>query len=215
MKTTQAHKSLEKSLIYKQSRDGLLDLFFGFMVLVACINGLFSYYGWEEVWYIRYLIIILLVPFLILKFLLTGPRAGYVKMPAVRGGRKKLLYVFLGISIGFTVILWLVAAITQNTISSGSVWVHPLVEFGFLVIVIGVVGWLIGAYSLLLVGLSLGLAWPVSEWLQFDTLFNLPQELFTMGIPGLLVIAYGLYRLIRYLKDHPKSKNHADYEPAN
>ncbi|GEM_PF-1066886 len=206
-------RSIEKNLIFLQSRDGMIDMFFGLMLVIAGINSLFSWYKWDEPWYLRYGIIILLIPFVLGKILVTAPRTGYVRMKPVSGGRKQILTIFLVISLTLTLLLFAVKIFKVPGIYGETVSFNPVIEFGFLVILFSFIAWLLGVYSLFFFGICVGVAWPVAHMTGLETIAGMPAEVFTLCLPGLIMTAFGIIRLIRFLKKFPKENLKSDYEP--
>lgn len=196
-----------------QSRDGLLDMFVGLLLAVAGINDLFSYYGWKEAWYIRFGIIILIIPYLLAKIFITTPRLGYVKMKPVAGGRRKILFIFLVISLTVTLLFFAAALLEFPGFRGETVSFNPIVEFGVLVTLLGFVGWLMGTYSLFFAGMALGFAWPIAHMINLKAIAGLAAEIFTLCLPGLIIFIYGLVLFLKFLKLHPRKNLEADYEP--
>ncbi|MFH0761171.1 MAG: hypothetical protein V2A67_06680 [Bacteroidota bacterium] len=206
-------RRIEKSFIFMQSRDGILDMFFGLMLVIPGINSIFSWYGWDVPWYLRYGIIILLIPFILGKILVTSPRTGYVRMKPVAGGRKQILTIFLAISMTMTLLLLAAKIFKVPGFNGETVSFNPVIEFGFLVILFSFIAWLIGVYSLFFFGICTAVGWPVAEMTGLVTIAGLPAEVFTFCFPGLIITIFGIVRLIRFLKNHPKENLKSDYEP--
>lgn len=215
MQTEINPKRIEKNIIFMQSRDGMLDMFFGLMLAIAGINDMFSFYGWKEVWYLRFGIIILILPFALGKFFITTPRIGYLKMKPVAGGRRQVLIVFLVISMILTLLLLAAAVFKIPGLRGEYAKLSPVAEFAFLVILMGFVSWLIGAHSLFIAGIFAGIAWPVAGMINLKTIAGMPAELFTLCLPGLVIFLYGVVRFVRFLKQHPLKNLKADYEPQD
>lgn len=206
-------KRIEKRLIFMQSRDGMLDMFFGLMLVIVGTNDIFSFYEWQVPWYLRFGIIILIIPFLLGKFLITTPRLGFVKMKPVAWGRKQSLIIFLSVSVFLSLLLLAAAIFDLPGFNYEQIGYNPVLEFAFLVFAMGFAGWLIGAYSLFFAGIATGFAWPVAEMIKLETIAGLPQELFSLCLPGLIILVIGMIRFSRFLKTHPKENLKADYEP--
>lgn len=206
-------RRIEKSLIFMQSRDGMLDMFFGLMLVITGMNSIVTWYGWDEPWYLRYGIIILLVPFILGKILVTSPRTGYVKMKPVAGGRKQILTIFLAISLTLTLLLFAAKIFKIHGFYGETISFNPVIEFGFLVILFSFIAWLLGVYSLFFFGICAAVAWPVAQMTGLETIAGLPAEVFTLCVPGLVITAFGIIRLIRFLRHFPKENLKSDYEP--
>jgi hypothetical protein len=180
--------------------------------MVAALNDTFSFYEWPIPWYIRYLIIILMVPAVLAKIFITQPRMGYFKMKPVAGGRKQLLFILTITAVCLTILILLGTIFKVPWLSAGGYSPEPLIEFIFLVVVFGIVGWLMGLYTLIAVGIIVGFAWPVSEMIGFQTIGQSPAEIFTLGIPGFIIAAIGVFELVRFLNKYPHKHLQADYE---
>ncbi len=205
-------KQIEKSVLFLQSRDGILDIFFGLMLGAAGINGIYTYLEWNIPWYIRFLILILLVPMLIAKFFITTPRVGYIKMRPVKGGRLIILKIFLLISFGLTILMLAASIFKLQFIHGQMLSMPPVIFFGAILLLMSFVAWLIGLYSLYVVGLAAGIGFFLDEPLGLDTILNLPGDLFIFCIPGALIAIYGAIRLVLFLKTHPLQNVKADFE---
>ncbi|HBB90194.1 MAG TPA: hypothetical protein DC042_00295 [Bacteroidales bacterium] len=205
-------KNIEKRLIYLQSRDGVLDIFFGCMLMAAALSDTFTYYNWAEPWYIRFMIIILMVPFLLVKVFLTTPRIGYVKMKPVAGGRKQLLILLTIFGIVLTTLLLAATLLKGPLLSNHEFSLSPVVEFAFWIFLFGFIGWLMGLYSLIAVGLIFGFAWPIAGMIGLDSIASLPAELFTVGLPGFVIAGIGIIRLIKFLRMFPRQNLKANFE---
>jgi hypothetical protein len=204
-------KQIEKSVIFLQSRDGILDIFFGLTLGVAGINGIYTYMEWNIPWYIRFLILILLVPTLLAKYFITNPRIGYIKMRLVKGGRRRILQVFLLISLVLTILMLAASIFKLQFIHGQMLSIPPVILFGAILLLMSFVAWLVGLYSLYVVGLAAGIGFFLDEPLGLDTILNLPGDLFIFCIPGALITIYGAIRLFRFLKTHPLQNVKADF----
>ncbi len=204
-------KQIEKSVIFLQSRDGILDIFFGLVLGAAGINGIYTYMEWIIPWYIRFLILILLVPILLAKYFITSPRIGFIKMRPVKGGRRIILQVFLLISFALTILMLAASIFKVQFIQGQMLSIPPVILFGAILLLMSFIAWLIGLYSLYVVGLAAGIGFFLDEPLGLDAILNLPGDLFIFCIPGALIILYGAIRLFRFLKTHPLQNIKADY----
>lgn len=205
-------KQIETNVIYMQSRDGVMDVFFGLMLISSGINGVFTFMDWFTPWYIRFLILILLVPMLLTKFLVTTPRIGFIKMKPVKGGRRKILRTFILISATLTILMLLSSIFKLSFINGRTLNVSPVILFGVLSLLMSFVAWLIGLYSLYFVGLASGIGFFLDEPLGLETILNLPGDLFIFFIPGILITVYGVFRMKNFLKTHPLRNVKADFE---
>ena len=215
MQTTINPKTIEKRLIFLQSRDGVLDMFFGFMMVAAALNEVFTFYEWSQPWYIRFLILILMVPFVAVKLWVTTPRMGHVKMKPVAGGRKQVLVILTTVGVLLTVILLAANILQPDWLDGRSFSWSPVVEFLALAAIFGLIGWLMGLPTLMATGIILGFAWPISEMISLETIAGLPAVVFTLGIPGLIIILYGAISLVKFFEKYPRKNLNADYEPGN
>lgn len=213
MQTEINPKRVEKNLIFLASHDGVLDMFFGLMLMAAALNDSFSYYEWQIPWYVRYLIIILMVPFVLGKLLITSPRLGYVKMKPVAGGRKQILTIFTITGVILTLLLLAAAIFKIPGIHGSTVSFHPILEFVLLLCAFGFVAWLTGLYTLLAIGIVLGFSWPIAGMTGLKSIAGLPADILTLGLPGLLIFIYGLTEFLKFMREHPRKNLKADYEP--
>lgn len=204
-------KQIERSIIFMQSRDGILDIFFGLMLGAAGINGIYTYMEWGIPWYIRFLILLLLVPVLLVKVFITMPRIGYIKMNPVKGGRRRILQFFLLISSVLTILMLAASIFRFEFIHGQSLSIPPVILFSVILLLLSFVAWLVGLYSLYIVGLTAGFGFFLDDPLGLDTISGLPGDLFIFCIPGALIIVYGVIRLFRFLKTHPLQNLKADF----
>jgi len=205
-------KQIETNVIFMQSRDGIMDMFFGLMMVSSGINGIFTYMDWIDQWYIRYLTILFLVPMLLAKFLITAPRIGYIKMKPVKGGRRGILRVFLLISMTITILMLAASIFKISFIHGQTLRISPVILFGVILLLMSFVAWLIGLYSLYIVGLASGIGFFLDEPLGLETIFNLPGDIIIFLIPGILITIYGAFRLVNFLRTHPRKNVKADFE---
>jgi hypothetical protein len=213
MQTEINPKRVEKNLIFLQSHDGILDMFFGLMLMAVALNDSFSYYDWLTPWYVRYLIIIIMVPFVLGKLLITSPRVGYVKLKPVAGGRKQLLTIFTVTGVVLTLLLLAAALFKVPGVNGAAVSFHPILEFALLLLLFGFVGWLTGLYTLLAIGIIMGFAWPIAGMIGLKSIAGLPAQIFTLALPGLVIFIFGLTEFIKFMREHPRKNLKADYEP--
>lgn len=205
-------KHIEKNMLFLHSRDGILDIFFGFMLIASGVNGIFTHNGWDEPWYIRFMILILLIPMLAGKFFITTPRIGYIKMNFVKGGRRKILRIFMMISLTLTIFMLLSSIFKIGVIHGQTLEVSPVILFGIIMLIMSFVAWLIGLYSLYFVGLCTGFGFFLAKPLGLESIMNYSADLFIFCIPGTIIVLYGIYRLVQFLKSHPLQNIKADYE---
>ncbi len=215
MQTELNPKRIEKNLIFLQSRDGMLDMFFGLMMMAAALNDTFTFYEWPVPWYVRFLILILMVPFVMGKLFITKPRLGYLRMKPVTGGRKQVLKLFTIIAATLTLLLFAATILKVNGFNDQPVAFHPILEFIFLVSLFGFVGWLMGLHLLFAVGIIMGFAWPIANMIGLAKIAGLPAGIFTLGLPGLVIAIIGVFELVKFLRDHPRKNLQVDYEPGN
>lgn len=203
-------KQIERHIIFLRSRDGIMDIFFGLMLGAAGINGIYTHMEWFIPWYIRFMILILLVPMILAKYLVTNPRIGYIRMKPVKGGRRNILQLFLLISLVLTMLMLAASIFKLKFIHDRTLSVSPVILFGAFMLLMSFVAWLIGLNSLYVVGLAAGIGFFLDEPLGLDTIVNLPADLFIFCIPGLAITVYGAFRLARFLKSHPTQNLTAD-----
>ena len=209
MKHDLSPKGIEKNFLFMVSRDGILDIFFGLMLVAAGINGIYTALGWETPWYIRFLILLLLIPVFIGKLFVTTPRLGYIKMKPIEGGRRRILRVFLIISSVITLIMIAYSVFNKGTDQQLSL--SPVIMFGAILVLMSFVAWLIGVYSIFFVGLCTGFGFFLARPIHLGTILGMPADLFIFCIPGLLISFYGAHRLYKFLKAHPKQNLNTDY----
>ena len=189
-----------------------MDIFFGLMLIASGINGVFTYMDWFTPWYIRFLILILLVPMLLVKFMITTPRIGFIKMKPVKGGRRKILRTFILISATLTILMLAASIFKLSFIHGRTLNVSPVILFGVILLLMSFIAWLIGLYSLYFVGLTTGIGFFLDEPLGLETILNLPGDLFIFCIPGIIITVYGAFRMVNFLRTHPLRNIKANFE---
>ncbi len=81
--------------------------------------------------------------------------------------------------------------------------IPPVILFGALLLLLSFVAWLIGLYSLYIVGLVAGIGFFLDEPLGLGTILSFPGDFFIFCIPGALITIYGVIRLASFLRTHP------------
>jgi hypothetical protein len=211
MKILSGLKSIEDSSYRAFFKDGIWDLFWGLILLIAAVNKLFYTSGTERHWTLQLGIIWLIPLFFMGRIFITNPRLGKVKFGMERKKRKmKALIVAIVTQVLFGILF--VMAVTNLP---GKEWVGsvftPMVEFLVLILVFSLIGYFIGYNRFYLIGFALALGWPMS--IMINKTVPAPYlGVYILGITGLFITILGIINLILFLKRYPKQKISADYE---
>ena len=211
MKMNPGLKSIEETAYRTFIHDGIWDMFWGLCLLIAAVNKLFYTSGMERHWVLKLGIIWLIPLFFLGRIFITNPRLGKVKFGPERKKRKiKALIVAVLAQVLFGILFFLAVFSSPDRDTVLNLFT-PLVEFLVLVLVFSLIGYFIAYNRFYLVGLSLGLAWPMS--IMINKTVSAPYlGVYILGIAGTFITITGIVNLVRFLKRYPKQKNPVGYE---
>ena len=199
-------KEIEKKAYRFTFQDGIYDIMFGVLLASFALAPII-----REVIGLGYILFLVIPAPLILvlgKKYITVPRIGIVKFGLKRQASYKKLVTISIILVILTVIL-LIMTITKNfpgtlgTMLDG--FAVPLIIGISTIIGMGVFAYIKDFPHLWVYGLIIGLGIIVAEVL-YKTVGPPLNGIITFGIPGILVLFYGVVILFRFLRKYPLPK---------
>ena len=200
-------KLLERDAFRKFYEDGLVDVFFGLMLATMAIGPFVTdRFGNEAAGLVVMLgmAVILVTGMKVVRLRLLRTRLGDFRPGPER--KRKLaatrLALLGSVVVGLAVFV-LVAAAYRDGVSPVSIEVlMPLVWFVNAVVVIGAMAYFLDVPRFYLYGFLFGLVMPLLIWPDVWWDVRIPAWL-AMGAPGTVMVAIGLSRLRRFLRDYP------------
>jgi hypothetical protein len=199
--------SLERSAFRRFYDDGIFDIYVGTMILVMGVGAVLSDQIGNEVASMLLLLglaFAVTVPLLLWRRHLLRTRLGDFKPGPQRRRRIRKTRLVLFGSVVLGVIAFAIAAAAFRSDAGEDLIgiVVPLLWFLNATIVFGAMAYLLDVPRFFAHGLIIGVAMPALIWpdVFWDT--QVPP-LLAFGIPGLIVAAVGIYKLIGFLRDYP------------
>jgi hypothetical protein len=211
MDTKSFLSSIENRAYRTFYKDGLMDMFFGLLLIGVGYNVLRLRMGMDTSTLITITVILLIPAFLLSRIYITRPRLGYVKFGEKRKKRKVLaLLTAIIIQLFFGFLLWtsFTGRINDQILQK---LINPYTEFILLVIVFSLIGYLIDYNRFYLIGFAVGTGLCLS-----DTFENMTTAMLTailgFGIAGIFLTVSGLLLFIHFLREYPEQGITPDYE---
>lgn len=214
-------KAIEKKVYTSFHQDGLIDLFLGFIMLVAILSSTLDASGISDsiriAIYVPLMVIIGPLLFMQLKKHITFPRMGYVKLGS-KQKRKRRIIIFAIINAVLLTLIILTFFLGNKAGKVGSAlgMKAELWSSGFVTLIIigifGIIGFVLMVPRFFLLGIIVGLSEPLYVFARHHT--NIKYVgLIAYGIPGVLLFILGAVVLRRFLKTHSLLKaGDADYQ---
>lgn len=191
--------------------DGLMDMFFGLILICIGFNVLRLRMGMDTSPYITFSILLLIPAFVLSRLFISRPRMGYVKFGEKRRRRKVLaLLIAIIIQLLFGFLLWISVSGRINDLLMQKFF-NPYTEFILLVIVFSLIGYLIDYNRFYLIGFAVGTGLRLSEIFKNSTISILTVYL-SFSIAGIFLTTYGIILLVRFIRKYPKQESIAEYE---
>jgi hypothetical protein len=211
MDTKSFLSSVEKKAYRTFYKDGLMDMFFGLLLIGAGFNVLRLRIGMDTSPLITLSVILLIPAFILSRLLITRPRLGYVEFGESRKKRKVIALLIAVITqLFFGFLLW-TSFTGRGNDQLMQRFINPYTEFIFLVIVFSLIGYLIDYNRFYLIGFAAGIGLCLSDTFKNITTATLTASL-AFGIAGLFLTISGLLLFIRFLREYPKTGITPDYE---
>lgn len=198
-------KKLEQKSFAAAFQDGLWDLFLGIMALLMAFSAWTNIMNTETltIRLLSYGILALdVIGFIVIKWRIITPRAGQVRYNAPRMKKMRVMTVILAAVVNLTFLVSLLSGWTglidiPMDIPNGSLFV------GFLILVVFcLLGFTMSFYRLIFYGLLMGLAEPLSQYLEIHHQMEM-ASFWAWCIPGLIMTVIGLYLFIRFMRTNP------------
>ena len=201
-------KSLERTAFRKFYDDGILDMYLGAMLIVMGLSALIADRVASEgmsMLIMLGLALIVTIPLLIVRRRLLRARLGtFVPGPArkrrIQGTRLVLL---ASVAVG-VVMFGVGTAIGDSSVDTFAALL-PVIWFFNSAIVFGAGAYFLDVPRFYLIGVIYGMAMPLLIWPDLLWDFRVAPWI-AFGLPGAVVLAIGVDRLIRFLRDYPATE---------
>ena len=195
-------KKVEKQTYRFTFTDGLYDMAYGSLLFFAAIAPIL-----REILYPSYIIFMILPASLILilgKKFITIPRIGIVKFNQNRTKSRNKLGLLIAILFPITVIMVVLTFLGVYNIKVGG-YIVPVGAGLFTLILLSVIGYVIDYPHFYFYAVSIGLGIPLAALLK--PIFGDPLHyIISFGISGTLILIYGIFTLIKFIKKYPTPK---------
>lgn len=210
-------KELEKKAWRSTFQDGLWDIYFGLLFLGMGIYTIPQLFGLDDTFS---LIMILMIwdfssfaLFFIGKKLITIQRIGYVRFGKKRVMKKVKLTIFLFFMVGLNVVFLLLPFSGLN-IRLDVFTTMFVIGILFFTLPICVVAYFLQFERLYVIAIMGGLGLSIAELLR--PIVGSPlHSIFTFCIIGGIIVTWGIFFLIRFLKEYPLPKEDQIEEVTN
>lgn len=201
-------ENLERDAFRKFYDDGIFDVYMGAMLITMGIAALIADSMSSELLAMLLMLGLAMgitIPLLVWRRSLLRSRLGDFKPgPARRRKIKGTRLVLLG-SVVLGIVVFGVAAAAFNSDTSAETLgaIVPLIWFINSVVVLGAMAYFLDVPRFYAYGVVVGTAMPLMIWP--DVLWdNRVEPWIAFGIPGLIVVAVGIYKLVHFLRDYPQ-----------
>ncbi|MFW9939518.1 MAG: hypothetical protein ACFFFT_00660 [Candidatus Thorarchaeota archaeon] len=206
-------KDLEKRAWRSTFQDGLWDIYMGLLFM-----GLGIYTIRQDNIFIAMVILILWVfgSFLVFylgKRMITIPRMGFVKFGETRKSKKIKLSIFLSIMVLINIIFLFLRLFGLN-INLNSFITMLSIGILFITLPICIVAYFLEFERLYAIAIMGGLCFPISELLRPIVGFPL-NSILSFCIIGCVIVIWGFFYFIRFLKEYPLPKDDQKLEVTN
>ncbi len=204
-------KAIEKKVFTSFHQDGLIDLFLGFVMLVAILSSSLDASGITDTVriaiYAPLMVVLGPVLYIVGKKYITFPRLGYVKLGSKQNRRKRTTIFALITAVLITLII-LTITVVNKADNAGLVfgikteyWSSAVVTM----IIIGIfslIALILMVPRFFLLGIIVGMSEPLYVIVKNFTAFKY-AGLVAYGIPGLILIIMGTIILKRFTNRYP------------
>lgn len=202
-------KEIEKKAWISTFQDGLWDIYFGLIIMGIGFSWLGGFFGLPEtvnvlVTLIGWDIGVLLVFFLGKKYI-TRPRMGFVKFGQIRKKRNKLLGLFIGLMVVFTLITFIFTMLGIFQLQIPGFMVMLLIGLLFITLPFSIIAYFLQLKRLYIYALLGGFGLFISELLV--PIIGAPyHDIITFGGIGLVITITGLTIFLKFLQKYPLKK---------
>jgi len=202
-------KAMEKKAWISTFQDGLWDIYFGLLIMGMGFSWLGGFFGLPEtvnviVTVMSWDIGAVFVFFLGKKFI-TQPRMGFVKFGQIRKKRNKLLGLFIGLMVAFTLITFIFTLIGMFQLQLPGFMVMLLIGLLFITLPFSIIAYFLQLKRLYLYAILGGFGLFISEILE--PIIGAPyHDIITFGGIGSVITITGIIIFIKFLKRYSMKK---------
>ena len=202
-------KAMEKKAWISTFQDGLWDIYFGLLIMGIGFSWLGGFFGLPEtidvlVTLMGWDIGVLLVFFLGKKYI-TRPRMGFVKFGQTRKKRNKLLGLFIGLMVVFTLITFIFTLLGMFQLQLPGFMVMLLIGLLFITLPFSIIAYFLQLKRLYLYAILGGFGLFISELLV--PIIGAPyHDIITFGGIGFVITITGIIIFIKFLKRYSIKK---------
>ena len=196
-------KAIEKKSYQINFQDGIYDIMFGILLISFAVAPIL-----REIIGLGY-IFFMIVPaplfYILAKKYISLPRIGIAKYGEHRKKKHRTMLIISLIAFPISVILLLLTFLGPFQIDIGTILGGYAVPIGaglFAIFICGLTAYLVDFSHLFFYGLIIGLGIIITELIQ-TTIESPLNNTLTFGIPGIIVILFGLFTLNHFLKKYP------------
>ena len=187
---------IEKQTYRLTFQDGLYDMTYGTLLIIFAIAPIL-----REIIYLWYIVFMIIPAPLILilgKRYITMPRIGIVKFGLERNKAKNKIHLLTAILFPITVIVVILTFIGMFNVRVTG-YIVPLGTGLFALVLLSSIAYILNYSHFYLYAISIGLGIPLTELLE--PLLGEPYDyLFSFGISGIIILSYGIYTLLKFIK---------------
>ncbi len=202
-------KEMEKKAWISTFQDGLWDIYFGLLIMGIGFSWLGGFFGLPETldvlltlfsWDIGVLLV-----FFVGKKYVTRPRMGFVKFGQIRKKRNKILGLFIGLMVVFTLITFIFTILGAFQLQLPGFMVMLLIGLLFITLPFSIVAYFLQLKRLYIYALLGGFGLFTSELLV--PIIGAPyHDIITFGGIGLVITITGLTIFLKFLQKYPLKK---------
>ena len=200
-------KAMEKKAWISTLQDGLWDIYFGLLIMGMGFSWLGGFFGLPETVDVLVTIFgwdtgVILVFFLGKKYI-TQPRMGFVKFGQIRKKRNKLLGLFIGLMVAFTLIIFIFTLLGMFQLHLPGFMVMLLIGVLFITLPFSIIAYFLQLKRLYIYALLGGFSLFTSELLLpiIGTPYN---DIIPFGGVGLVITITGLTIFFKFLQKYSK-----------
>ena len=202
-------KTMEKKAWISTFQDGLWDIYFGLLIMGMGFSWLGGFFGLPETLNVLVTVMgwdigVLLVFFLGKKYI-TRPRMGLVKFGQIRKKRNKLLGLFIGLMVVFTLITFIFTLLGMFQLQLPGFMVMLLIGLLFITLPFSIIAYFLQLKRLYLYAILGGFGLFISELLV--PIIGAPyHDIITFGGIGFVITITGIIIFIKFLKRYSIKK---------
>lgn len=205
--------SVESKAYRSFYKDGLMDIFFGLLLIGVGLNVLRLRMGMDTSKFITYAVLLLIPAFILARRSITMRRLGYARFGEVRKKQKAIaLLVAVITQLLFGFLLW--TSFTDRidpAVIPLQKLINPYTEFVFIILVFSLIGYLIDYNRFYIVGFAVGTGLFLSHSFN-DPDISILIVYLSFGLAGIFLTINGIIMLIRFLHEYPDPGQLDKYE---